>query len=119
MAAQASPSEGPTSSVGASTVTVEPDAPEPSLEPPAAASAPPRQEETLTTPDPLVLVKKLIRTTMTNIRLGKDQRCNAVRKWYAESGLDAVNAANQTTPAERSALVKAVVERWWWSSPLR
>ena len=32
-----------------------------------------------------------------------------VRKWYAESGLDAVNAANQATPAERSALVKAVV----------
>ena len=41
---------------------------------------------------------------MATIRLGKDQRRKAVRKWYAESGLDAVNA-----PAERSALVKAVV----------
>eukprot|EP00620_Florenciella_sp_RCC1587_P004656 CAMPEP_0182601048 /NCGR_PEP_ID=MMETSP1324-20130603/91289_1 /TAXON_ID=236786 /ORGANISM="Florenciella sp., Strain RCC1587" /LENGTH=832 /DNA_ID=CAMNT_0024818957 /DNA_START=193 /DNA_END=2691 /DNA_ORIENTATION=+ len=108
MAAQASPSEGPTSdSVGASTVAVQPDgAPEPSLEPPAAAST-----CTSTTPDPLVrvLVKDLIRTTMATIRLGKDQRRNAVRKWYAESGLDAVNAPAETTPAERSALVKAVV----------
>ena len=104
MAAQASPSEGPTSSVGASTVAVQPDAPEPrSPEPPAAAST------STTTPDPLVLVKDLIRTTMANIRLGKDQRRNAVRKWYAESGLDAVNGANQATAAERSALVKAVV----------
>ena len=105
MAAQASPSEGPTSSVEASTVAaVQPDAPEPSPEPPAPAAA-----SASTTRDPLVLVKDLIRTMMANIRLDKDQRRNAVRKWYAESGLDAANAANQATPAERSALVKAVV----------
>lgn len=104
MVVQAWPSEGPTSSVGVSTVAVQPDAPEPSLGPPTAASI-----NASTTPDPLVLVKELIRTTMATVRLGKDQRRNAVRKWYAESGLDAATAANQATPAERSALVKAVV----------
>ena len=115
--------EGPTSSAGATTVAwAQPDAPNGATAKPRAncdrESAPPAPAQAP------MLVKGLIQTTLAHMRLDKDQLRNAVRKWYAESGLDAANVANQATAAERSALVKAVVAelavkvggwvRWGW-----
>mmetsp|Transcript_17822 Transcript_17822/g.46676 ORF Transcript_17822/g.46676 Transcript_17822/m.46676 type:complete len:133 (-) Transcript_17822:38-436(-) len=55
---------------------------------------------------PPVLAKSLLRTALACIRLDKDQRRNAVHKWYGESGLD---GSNNTDNKARDALAKAVV----------
>ena len=103
----------PTSSAGASTVALvvaSAQLNELSPELPATESA-----TSSTTPAPTVLAKGLIRTMMVHLRLDEDQRCNAVKKWHAESALGVANVDNQVTAAESRGAIS--LRRWWRSSP--